>query len=79
MRRIYSCRLDVNEANPEKKVAEFINFLPVLAYDGSTMRQISAQDVLDIAMAGTSATLLAKRWASALLVNVDNPCPPDGQ
>ena len=68
----YSCRLDVNEANPEKKVAEFINFLPVLAYDGSTMRQISAQDVLDIAMAGTSATLLARRWESALLVNVDN-------
>lgn len=68
----YSCRLDVNEGNPEKKVTEFINFLPVLAYDGSTMRQINAQDVLDIAMAGTSATLLAKRWESALLVNVDN-------
>ncbi len=74
MRQIsdYSCRLDVNEGNPEKKVAEFISFLPVLAYDGSTMRQINAQDVLDIAMAGTSATLLAKRWESALLVNVDN-------
>lgn len=68
----YSCRLDINENNPEKKVAEFINFLPVLAYDGSSMRQISAQDILDIAMAGTSATLLAKRWESALLVNVDN-------
>ena len=68
----YSCRLNVNEDNPEKKVAEFINFLPVLAYDGSTMKQISAQDVLDIALAGTSATLLARRWESALLVNVDN-------
>ncbi|MDD6980396.1 MAG: GIY-YIG nuclease family protein [Clostridia bacterium] len=68
----YSCRLDINESNPEKKVAEFINFLPVLAYDGSTMKQIDAQDILDIAMAGTSATLLAKRWESALLVNVDN-------
>ncbi len=68
----YSCRLNVDESNPEKKVEEFIRFLPVLAYDGSTMRQISAQDVLDIAMAGTSATLLAKRWESALLVNVDN-------
>lgn len=68
----YSCRLDPNESNPEKKVGEFINFLPVLAYDGSTMRQINAQEVLDIAMAGTSATLLAKRWESALLVNVDN-------
>ena len=68
----YSCRLNVNEGNPEKKVAEFINFLPVLAYDGSSMKQIDAQDILDIAMAGTSATLLAKRWESALLVNVDN-------
>jgi len=68
----YSCRLNVDESNPEKKVAEFINFLPVLAYDGAKMTQISAQDVLDIAMAGTSATLLAKRWESALLVNVDN-------
>ena len=68
----YSCRLNVEESNPEKKVAEFIHFLPVLAYDGSTMKQINAQDVLDIAMAGTSATLLAKRWESALLVNVDN-------
>lgn len=68
----YSCRLNINESNPEKKVAEFINFLPVIAYDGSTMRQIDAGEVLDIAMAGTSATLLAKRWESALLVNVDN-------
>jgi len=68
----YSCRLNINEGNPEKKVAEFINFLPVLAYDGSTMKQINAQEILDIAMAGTSATLLAKRWESALLVNVDN-------
>ena len=36
------------------------------------MRQINAGDILDIAMAGTSATLLAKRWESVLLVNVDN-------
>ena len=68
----YSCRLNINEDNPEKKVAEFINFLPVIAYDGSAMRQIDAAEVLDIAMSGTSATLLAKRWESALLVNVDN-------
>jgi hypothetical protein len=68
----YSCRLNISESNPEKKVGEFINFLPVIAYDGSTMRQIDAGEILDIAMAGTSATLLAKRWESALLVNVDN-------
>ena len=68
----YSCRLDISEDSPEKKVAEFIKFLPVLAYDGSTMTQINAGDILDIALAGTSATLLARRWESALLVNVDN-------
>lgn len=68
----YSCRLNVQESNPEKKVGEFISFLPVLAYDGSAMRQVDAGEILDIAMAGTSATLLAKRWESALLVNVDN-------
>lgn len=68
----YSCQLDIKESNPEKSVANFISFLPVLAYDGSSMRQVDAQDVLDIAMAGTSATLLARRWESALLVNVDN-------
>lgn len=68
----YSCRLNIDEGNPERKVAEFIHFLPVIAYDGSSMRQIDAGEVLDISMAGTSATLLAKRWESALLVNVDN-------
>lgn len=68
----YSCLLNSSESNPEKKVGEFIKFLPVLAYDGSAMRQVNATDILDIAMAGTSATLLAKRWESALLVNVDN-------
>ncbi len=68
----YSCRLTVEETNPEKKVGEFIRFLPVLAYDGSTMREVDAQGILDYAMAGTSATLLARRWESALLVNVDN-------
>jgi hypothetical protein len=68
----YSLRLNVNEHNPEAKVAEFIQFLPVLAYDGSSMKQIDAAGVLDMAMSGTTATLLAKRWESALLVNVDN-------
>lgn len=68
----YACRLSVNESNPEKNVAEFIHFLPILAYDGSSMKQIDAAGVLDIAMSGTSATLLARRWESALLVNVDN-------
>ena len=68
----YSCRLNVDDTNAEKKVEEFISFLPVLAYDGSSMKQIDAAGILDMAMSGTTATLLARRWESALLVNVDN-------
>ena len=36
------------------------------------MKRIDAAGILDIAISGTSATLLARRWESALLVNVDN-------
>lgn len=69
----YASRLNLDEkTSPEEKVAEFVSFLPVLAYDGSSMKQIDAAGILDIAMSGTTATLLARRWESALLVNVDN-------
>ena len=68
----YSAKLNVEEQDPEKNVAEFIHFLPILAYDGSSMKQIDAAGVLDMAVSGTTATLLARRWESALLVNVDN-------
>ena len=69
----YSCKLNPsNDKTTEQKVGEFISFLPVLAYDDGVMRRINAGEILDIAMSGTSATLLARRWESALLVNVDN-------
>jgi hypothetical protein len=68
----YAFGLSPNEPNPEKAVEDLVAFLPVLAYDGSNMTQIDAGGILDMAMAGTSATLLARKWESALLVNVDN-------
>ena len=68
----YGIGLSPNETNPENAVKELVSFLPVLAYDGANMTQIDAGGILDIAMAGTSATLLARKWESALLVNVDN-------
>ena len=68
----YGIGLSPNDPNPENAVRDLVSFLPVLAYDGANMTQIDAGGVLDIAMAGTSATLLARRWESALLVNVDN-------
>jgi hypothetical protein len=36
------------------------------------MTQIDAGGILDMALSGTSATLLARKWQSAILVNVDN-------
>jgi hypothetical protein len=68
----YGIGLSPNEPNPENAVKDLVSFLPVLAYDGANMTQIDACGILDIAMAGTSATLLARKWESALLVNVDN-------
>jgi len=68
----YGIGLSPNEPNPENAVKDLVSFLPVLAYDGANMTQIDAGGILDIAMAGTSATLLARKWESSLLVNVDN-------
>ncbi|MHB1324366.1 MAG: restriction endonuclease [Coriobacteriia bacterium] len=68
----YGLGLSPNETNPENAVKDLVSFLPVLAYDGANMMPIDAGSILDIAMAGTSGTLLARKWESALLVNVDN-------
>jgi hypothetical protein len=68
----YGIGLSPNESNPENAVRDLVSFLPVLAYNGAVMIQIDAGGILDIAMSGTSATLLARKWESALLVNVDN-------
>lgn len=68
----YGIGLSPGESNPENAVKDLVSFLPVLAYDGANMTQIDAGGILDIAMSGTSATLLARKWESAMLVNVDN-------
>ena len=68
----YGSRMATDDTTPEQRVAELVGFLPVLAYDGSSMRQLDAAAILDIATSGTSATMLAKRWESVLLVNVDD-------
>ena len=67
----YACKLspDFNRS-AEEKVGEFIKFLPVLAFDGTGMYPVNATEILDFVASGTTATLLAKKWNSALLVNV---------
>jgi len=68
----YSCRLNVGESNPETKVNDFIKFLPVLCFDGSSMKQINSQEVLDFGLVGTSGSQLAKKFESTRLVHVDD-------
>lgn len=68
----YSCRLNVDDDNPSHKIQDFIKFLPILCFDGTSMRQINAQEVLDFGMVGTSGSQLAKKFESARLVHVDD-------
>ena len=69
----YGVDLDVEgDKTVEDKINELISFLPVLAYDGLSMNKINADDILNFVMAGTTATMLAKKWEAAILVNVDN-------
>lgn len=69
----YSSQLNVDELkSPEEKVDDLLRFLPVLCYQDGAMKQLNAGEVLDMATSNTSATLLARRWESATLVNVTN-------
>lgn len=68
----YSSQLDLNDSTePEKKISEFIQFLPVLCYDGYKMYPLDAGQLLDIVVAGTASSMLARRFQSAQLVNLD--------
>lgn len=69
----YSVSLDVNDTRrAETKVQDFLNYLPVLCYDGYSMQQLKATELLDIASFGTASTMLARRWQSARLIDITN-------
>ena len=69
----YANQLDIDSNRRiTDKVNDFINFLPILQFDGSSMKRVNATEILDFVDNGTSGTLLARRWNSAQLVNVDN-------
>jgi hypothetical protein len=59
------------ETNEEAALEEFMEFLPVLAFDGSTMSKVSAGDVIDYLTKGISSSMLARRWNSTELVVLD--------
>ncbi len=59
------------ESNEEAALDEFMEFLPVLAFDGSTMSKVSAGDVIDYLTKGISSSMLARRWNSPELITLD--------
>ena len=56
----------------EEQIQEVLDLLPVLSMDGSGMKELSAEDIIDFVHSGTTGTLLARKWESPLLVNIKN-------
>jgi hypothetical protein len=68
----YCSKQSSSKSDPEKNIEEFINFLPILAYDGSRMSKLDAAGIMEIVISGTTGSMLAKRWESDRLINVDD-------
>ena len=58
-------------SDEEAALNEFMEFLPVLAFDGSTMSKVSAGDIIDYLTKGISSSMLARRWNSPELITLD--------
>lgn len=68
----YSLRLDISTKEHEEKIENVIKFLPILSFDGSSMKRINAEEVLSISLLGTSGSQLAKKFECSRLVRVDD-------
>lgn len=70
----YATRLtttEVAERNDRDSINEFMEFLPVLSFDGYAMVQLDASDVIDYLTRGISSSMLARRWNSPELITLD--------
>ena len=66
----YSANLTDKTSVPAENVRNFINFMPVICYDGSKMIDVEAGEILDLAYSGMSGPAMARRWNSANLINI---------
>ena len=57
--------------SPQDEVRDFLNFLPVLAYDDGRLRQLDETALMDMAASGIGSVMLARRWQSPRMVNLD--------
>jgi hypothetical protein len=63
--------IEASERDDEAAIEEFMEFLPVLSFDGYTMAQLHASDVIDHLTTGISSSMLARRWNSPELLTLD--------
>ena len=66
----YSANLSDKQSVPVENVKAFINFMPVICYDGSKMAAVDAGEVLELAYTGISGSAMARRWNSNDLLNI---------
>lgn len=59
------------ERDDEAVIGDFMEFLPVLSFDGYSMTQLHASDVIDYLTRGISSSMLARRWNSPELLSLD--------
>ena len=62
------CSID-DKRRPEERLEEFIEFLPILCFDGISMQRLKATEILDISTYGTASTMLARKWQNANLID----------
>jgi len=62
---------DASQRDPEEEIEAFIEFLPVLMFEGFGMKQVSAADVIHFLTRGISSSMLARRWNSPELLTLD--------
>ncbi len=70
-RAIIKSNTDNPTQNPEDVVVSFVNFLPIFFSDGYSMSKLDAKGLLDYVLTGTSSSMLAKKFQSDSVINLD--------
>ncbi|MCY4673538.1 MAG: hypothetical protein OXD43_07230 [Bacteroidetes bacterium] len=58
------------EGSARSEVREFLNFLPILAYDDGKLTELNETDLMDMATSGVGSAMLAKRWQSPRMIDL---------
>ena len=58
------------EGDAKSEVREFLNFLPILAYEDGELVKLNATDLMDRATASVGSAMLARRWQSPRMIDL---------